>query len=485
MMKKLLLLLFIPLYNSAQIIPDNSDYNQNIIWENVFTQGNPGKVNKGLVDSDGNLAVVFMPDNQSRIHKINGQNGQLIWSITINNTVGFGITEINDNNRADYIVSGGSGNTQERWMARINGDDGSIIWSQVYNSSGSSSMFDVIRSTIIANDGYIYGSGFIGGDEPDTIFIVYGGNAMVIKVNPLNGQEIWTAINSQTEYAVSIVESSNGNLFYGSTNYEGNLTLTKLNNSGNELWTRNLSGTEAIIPADLGIHNDIIYYGGHRGRDGNGEPFDYSSIKIDLEANIIWAKHYANPRGYDLKYIRNELYGIKISDEGIYLFGGTGDESESYSAVNPPFESSDIWNGWVLFTDFNGNIIRSDVFCHEEANTATEYGDLTENGYVIFNDTDAFGDTEVGIMKIINPSLINSSHNVLNSPVFFPNPTSSLLSLNSDKDHDIEVYDMLGNKLMVLTGNSINIEHLSTASYIVKAINKLNNEELTYMVLKN
>ena len=36
-MKKLILLLFIPLVNSAQIIPDNSDYNQNIIWESVFT----------------------------------------------------------------------------------------------------------------------------------------------------------------------------------------------------------------------------------------------------------------------------------------------------------------------------------------------------------------------------------------------------------------------------------------------------------------
>ena len=347
-----MLLLFIPIINSAQIIPDNSDYNQNIIWESVFTEGNPGKVNRGLVDSDGNLAVVFMPDNQSRVHKIDGQNGELIWTTTINNTVGFGITEINDNNRVDYIVSGGSGNTQERWMARLNGDNGSIIWNQDYNSSGSSSMFDGIRSSIVGNDGYIYGAGFIGGDESDTIFIVYGGNAMTIKVNPSNGQEIWTAVNSQTEYAVSIVESFNGDLYYGSTNYEGELTLTKLNNSGNELWTRNLYGTEGIIPADLDIHNDIIYYGGHREREGNGEPFDYSSIKIDLEANILWAKHYANPRGYDLEYIRNELYGIKVSDDGVYLFGGTGDENESYSATNPPFESSDIWNGWVLFTDF-------------------------------------------------------------------------------------------------------------------------------------
>ncbi|MDA9201858.1 T9SS type A sorting domain-containing protein [Flavobacteriaceae bacterium] len=72
-----------------------------------------------------------------------------------------------------------------------------------------------------------------------------------------------------------------------------------------------------------------------------------------------------------------------------------------------------------------------------------------------------------------------------NKPVLFPNPTSSLLALNSDKQYDIEVYDMAGNKLMALTGNSINMEHLSTATYIVKATDKSNNEELTYKVVKN
>ena len=72
-----------------------------------------------------------------------------------------------------------------------------------------------------------------------------------------------------------------------------------------------------------------------------------------------------------------------------------------------------------------------------------------------------------------------------NTPVLFPNPTSSLLALNSDKEYDIEVYDMLGNKIMALTGNSINMEHLSTATYIVKATDNSNNEELTYKVVKN
>lgn len=71
------------------------------------------------------------------------------------------------------------------------------------------------------------------------------------------------------------------------------------------------------------------------------------------------------------------------------------------------------------------------------------------------------------------------------TPVLFPNPTSSLLALNSDKEYEIEVYDMAGNKVMALTGNNINMAHLSTAIYIVKATDKSNNEELTYKVVKN
>ena len=61
----------------------------------------------------------------------------------------------------------------------------------------------------------------------------------------------------------------------------------------------------------------------------------------------------------------------------------------------------------------------------------------------------------------------------------------SLLALNSDKEYDIEVYDMLGNKLMALTANTIDMSHLSSATYIVKALDKVDNEEVSYKVVKN
>ncbi|MGB0273909.1 MAG: T9SS type A sorting domain-containing protein [Flavobacteriaceae bacterium] len=72
-----------------------------------------------------------------------------------------------------------------------------------------------------------------------------------------------------------------------------------------------------------------------------------------------------------------------------------------------------------------------------------------------------------------------------NTITIYPNPTTSILIIEGDLEYDIEVYDLLGNRVLETQGNSINMEHLSTATYIVKATDKSNNEELTYKVVKN
>ena len=138
-------------------------------------------------------------------------------------------------------------------------------------------------------------------------------------------------------------------------------------------------------------------------------------------------RQYANPRGYSLAHIRNELYGLEVGSDGVYMFGGSGDES-NYSASNPPFPSSDIWVGWVLAVDDQGEVVKSDVFSHGNVNSATEYGALVEGGYVIFNDTDAGGDAEVGMMKVLNGSN--------------PSPTSSCPE-DIDNDLSVGVSDIL------------------------------------------
>ena len=66
----------------------------------------------------------------------------------------------------------------------------------------------------------------------------------------------------------------------------------------------------------------------------------------------------------------------------------------------------------------------------------------------------------------------------------FPNPTDSKLALNSNKDYELEVYDLSGRKLMQVTGNTLDMSVLSNATYIVKAFDKETKETNSYKVVK-
>ena len=49
----------------------------------------------------------------------------------------------------------------------------------------------------------------------------------------------------------------------------------------------------------------------------------------------------------------------------------------------------------------------------------------------------------------------------------------------------LRVFDILGNKVMGMTGNSINMEHLSNATYIVNALDVETQESLSYKVIRS
>ena len=137
-------------------------------------------------------------------------------------------------------------------------------------------------------------------------------------------------------------------------------------------------------------------------------------------------------------------------------------------------------------------ISSSDFYQAKKMKINYTLGDFIPSGTKFFYFTSSH--QEKSILKIREYSLDNNSFsynepetikNNSNTPVLFPNPTSSLLALNSDKEYDIEVYDMAGNKVMALTGNTIDMSHLSSATYIVKALDKVKNEEVSYKVVKN
>ena len=77
-------------------------------------------------------------------------------------------------------------------------------------------------------------------------------------------------------------------------------------------------------------------------------------------------------------------------------------------------------------------------------------------------------------------SLSVASVDLKTAPTLFPNPTNSQLSLNSDQNYKIEVFDLSGIKVMEVTGNTLDMSVLSNATYLVKAFDKQTKETNTY-----
>tara|TARA_B100001093_G_scaffold331059_1_gene316044 strand:- start:16 stop:2058 length:2043 start_codon:yes stop_codon:yes gene_type:complete len=81
-------------------------------------------------------------------------------------------------------------------------------------------------------------------------------------------------------------------------------------------------------------------------------------------------------------------------------------------------------------------------------------------------------------------SSLTQGENSLSSLDLFPNPTNSVLQLNSDINHQIEVYDLIGRKLMEKTGNNIDISSLPNSTYIVKITDLASNETFSKKIIK-
>ena len=66
----------------------------------------------------------------------------------------------------------------------------------------------------------------------------------------------------------------------------------------------------------------------------------------------------------------------------------------------------------------------------------------------------------------------------------FPNPTDSVLFLNTNIPHKIEVYDLGGRKIIESIGVEIDISSLSNATYVVKIIDLQSDEFISKKIIK-
>lgn len=78
-----------------------------------------------------------------------------------------------------------------------------------------------------------------------------------------------------------------------------------------------------------------------------------------------------------------------------------------------------------------------------------------------------------------------ASTNDYSKPVaIYPNPTTSIVTIEGDALYEIEVYSLQGRKLMTHRGNRIDLSALSNTMYIIEATNTSNNQKQIFKVIK-
>ena len=92
-----------------------------------------------------------------------------------------------------------------------------------------------------------------------------------------------------------------------------------------------------------------------------------------------------------------------------------------------------------------------------------------------FNDTDAFGDTEVGVMRILDTTLSTSQNQLGDSLDIYPNPSSDRITVFGLKVQQITIYNSLGQLILEANNtNVLNVSSLLAGVYFIKITDGIN-----------
>ena len=201
-------------------------------------------------------------------------------------------------------------------------------------------------------------------------------------------------------------------------------------------------------------------------------------IENGYNYNGTLGKNMASTSGWN-SYSINETVGnnqdlnnvsgfnaFPVGNRGALIGGGTS-IYEYYDIFYEEGESTTFW----LF--------------NEASNDFAYFFGLSFDNSILFNYQDGIIKKNGFSVRFVRDASTASSHDYSNAITIYPNPTTSIVTLQGDKQYDIEVYTIQGKKVMALTGNTIDMSHLSSATYIVKALDKVENEEVSYKVVKN
>jgi len=211
--------------------------------------------------------------------------------------------------------------------------DGTKIWDREIENE----IVDNIVKLISTSDGGFLMCGWVSNASQYLLKIDQNGN----KQWELTTEDMFT--EHLTDFAI---ECNDAGYLVTGFNYEerNNLILTKLNQSGNISWRKQIDGNFSFSGSAVMLDTDGYMIAGSTVIDEENYIHDHTLIKTDNLGNVIWSKSYHDYfTGFDLslRYAREfSLDLCQASDGGIVVIGAV-----------------DFYNhGFLMKTDLSGEV---------------------------------------------------------------------------------------------------------------------------------
>ncbi len=388
-----------------------------------------------------------------------------------------------------YIIAGytsssdgdvwGSNGEIDSWIIKLNANL-DTLWTKCLGGSSYEMAHSIQQTT---DDGYIT-AGYTISNDGDVCGNHGYEDFWIVKLDAI-GDTLWTKClgGSDPEIARSIQQTIDGGyIAIGFTrssdgdiwgNHGDNDTwIVKLNASGDTLWTKCLGGGNIDYANSIQQTTDGGYIAAGHTKSSNGDvlgnngAFDAWIVKLNVSGDILWTKCLGGS-DWDL------AYSIQQTSDGGYIVAG---ETRSYDG--------DIWgnhgnyDSWIVKLNASGDTLWTKCLGGSDMDRFQSIQQTSDGGYIAAGYTSSSGGDVLGnhgaqdfwIVKLdASGDMVEEYNNKLNISIY-PNPTTSLITIDAEGIYNIEVLNIEGKEIYNGKENEIDLSQEPNGIYIIKVI---------------
>ena len=388
------LILLIPFFSLVTMEVRSNSVQPEIAWHRSYNgSGEESHPHYVIETKDLGFLMVgetgFIEDNSARIFLVKtDQMGKLIWKKELGErgyNLGNFVCEAIDGN---YLIAGSL--NKDAAVIKVEAGSGKIIWSKKWNLGTE----DAFEGLAVTQEGTILATGYKNGLAEGT-FLNWG-KGIVLEIDK-DGKELWRrelASLTSSGYRIKVTEGGSVLMCHPRDEETKSHNLLKLDSKGKILWAKSYN---TIYWGFDSKPSGEILLAGHTRKSPLSKNWDIELLQVDANGKKEWTKFFGQPRGYEGKWIHDEVWGARSTPDGGWLVvAGTGDETGRYEGKGHQSGPSGQWKIYLIKTDGQGNLEWEGIYGDKEADWAGEDVCITrDGGALIANDCGAFGFTKV------------------------------------------------------------------------------------------